>query len=132
MFSTIIYFLPCLIALVWALIFLFSKQNITQKHAAWLLSLLTVYFACLVVYISPLTDYRMMLYSDYICTPLILILFAVLIAYLYSHLKGKAMPTAKLQLLLLPALILTTITWTLQWFIGADNLEEFIRVLGRT
>lgn len=129
MFSTIIYFLPCLIALVWALIFLFSKQNITQKHAAWLLSLLTVYFACLVVYISPLTDYRMMLYSDYICTPLILIIFAVLIAYLYSHLKGKAMPTAKLQLLLLPALILTTITWTLQWFMGADNLEEFIRVL---
>lgn len=129
MFSTIIYFLPCLVALVWGLIFLFSKYNITQKHAAWLIPLLSVYFACLVMYISPLTDYRMMLYSDYLCTPLIIIVLAAIVAYLYSHLKGKAMPMAKLQLLLLPALVLSCITWTFQWFIGSDSLEEFIKVL---
>lgn len=124
MLLTPIYFLPCVITLLWFFSFLLKVKSDRQKLYNWLLAADVFYYATYAFYISPITDYMLMSVMDVINVPLILIIPAILMVYLAMHWKGiKLNP---LQLLLLsPALIIGTVCAMFYLLIGFENSSTF-------
>lgn len=130
MLLTPIYFLPCVITLLWFFSFLLKVKSDRQKLYNWLLAADVFYYATYAFYISPITDYMLMSVMDVINVPLILIIPAILMVYLAMHWKGiKLNP---LQLLLLsPALIIGTVCAMFYLLIGFENSSTFTELLDK-
>lgn len=124
MFTTLLYFLPCLVTLLWFFIFAFKKKTSRQRFFAGMLAIEIFYFATYAVYIFPTADYDLMVKMDSVCIPAILILLAMMIMYLNLHREGgKYHP---LQLLLFsPAVIFAAIVGLLYFILGFDYTARY-------
>lgn len=127
MFSTIIYFLPCLVSLLWFLRYVFRSKNERQTLFMVNLALYAFYFATFALYISPSTDYKSMVYMDAVNIPVILVLLAVVVLYLHFHYKNVRFKGSQ-TVLLIPAIITGTIVNLLYYIIGFDNAAKLIEL----
>lgn len=127
MFSTIIYFLPCLVSLLWFLRYISRNKSERQTLFMVNLALYAFYFATFALYISPSTDYKSMVYMDAVNIPVILVLLAVVVLYLHFHYKNVRFKGAQ-TVLLIPAIITGTIVNLLYYIIGFDNAAKLIEL----
>ncbi|MBO4664667.1 MAG: AraC family transcriptional regulator [Bacteroidaceae bacterium] len=112
MFKTIIYALPCIMCAFWTLIFFFRKKNISQKFYIWLIFVGIFYFFTYSLYISPNTDYALMVRLDVMCQPLALALLELMLMYVERHLERPILPMSiKIALCLPPLLHLGFVTF---------------------
>lgn len=130
MLLTPIYFLPCVITLLWFFSFLLKVKNDRQKLYNWLLAADVFYYATYAIYISPITDYKLMVVMDAINVPLILVIPAIIIVYLAMHWKGVKLNLLQL-LLLSPALIIGTISTMFYFLIGFDKSAAYTELVDK-
>ena len=108
MLLTSVYFLPCIISFLWFFSFILKVRSERQRLFTWIQAADVFYFATYAFYISPITDYKMMIVMDAVNVPLILADLAMMMVYLVMHWKNIKL--SYLQLLLLaPALMVGTI-----------------------
>lgn len=105
MIESIIYFLPCLVALLWSVSFSFKVKTQGETIYMWFLMASVLYLVAYGIYLYPDTDYHAMVRLESICLPAGLIMTACLVVYLQMlRTKGK-MNKNLLFLLLLPAIV---------------------------
>lgn len=130
MFLSSIFFLPCVVSILWFASFLFKVKNDRQVLFTWMQAVNIFYYATYAFYISPYTDYKIMVMLDAINVPLIPIILAMLVVYFYMHLHNTKLNPLQL-LLLAPALILGTIANLLYYLIGFDNAALLTELLDK-
>ncbi len=127
MFEAISYTLPFIVCLLWLFIYLFRKKNSSQKFYLAILAVAVVYFYTYALYISPNTDYKLMVRLDVFCQPLALVLLTLVLLYVESHLERPVIPTfIKTIFCLVPILHLGFVSFIyyLLSFDGAAMLTE--------
>ena len=125
---TLLYFIPCIVSLLWFLNFAFKVKQPRQKLFMWLLLTQVFYMASYALYIHPLADYSTMLRLDAINVPLSLAWMAMSLVYLYQHTpKGHLHP---LQLLMgIPMLIMGSLVNLMYYLLGFDKTERMVEYL---
>lgn len=105
MIQSIVYFLPCLVALLWTLSFAFKVKTQGETVYTWFLVASVVYLVAFGIYLYPETDYYVMVRLESFSLPAGLIMAACMVVYLQMlRTKGK-MNKNLLFLLLLPAIV---------------------------
>ena len=124
MFTTLVYFLPCLVTLLWFFIFALKKKTSRQRFFTGMLAIEIFYYATYAVYIFPSADYDLMVKMDSVCIPTILVILAMMVMYLNLHREGgKYHP---LQLLLFsPAVAFAAIVGLLYFILGFDYTARY-------
>lgn len=119
MFTTLIFFLPCLVTLLWLFIFALKKKTYRQRFFSWMLVVETFYFATYAVYVYPHADYDLMVKMDAVCIPLILVMLSMMMIYLRMHKEGNKYNPLYL-FLFAPAALFAGIVWLLYYVLGFD------------
>lgn len=127
MLSVVLYFLPCLVSLLWLLSFVLKVKSERQMLYTFILAFYVFYFATYALYVSPITDYEMMVRMDAINIPVIMTLQAAMVLFMYFNYR-KPVFTGIQLLLLVPALVLGTIVNMLYFILGFDNTARLIEL----
>ena len=128
MLSSVLYFLPCLVSLLWFFSFLLKEKTERQSLFTWILLTYTFYFATYAIYISPHTDYHTMVMMDVFCVPLIPVMVALLLVYIHTLRKRSRITLTFIVVLLIPAFVVGTITSLLYYLIGFENTARIIEL----
>lgn len=130
MLLTSVYFLPCIISFLWFFSFILKVRSERQRLFTWIQAADVFYFATYAFYISPITDYKMMIVMDAVNVPLILADLAMMMVYL--TMLWKNIKLSYLQLLLLaPALMVGTIANMFYFLIGFDKAALLTELLDK-
>ncbi|MBR6196548.1 MAG: AraC family transcriptional regulator [Bacteroidaceae bacterium] len=105
MFQTIVYSLPCIACALWSLLFAFRKKSESQKYYLLMLVIGTFYFFTYSLYISPDTDYSLMVRCDVACQPLAIFLLALMLFYVEGHIERPIIPVPIKVALFLPPIL---------------------------
>lgn len=124
-----IYFVPCIICLIWTFIYFFRVKTSTQKMMLVMLLLAVFYFTTYAFYIMPWTDYRMMAKLDMFNVPVILLLLVVDLVYLWSHQSRKLLESRLHLLLYVPALVVTSLHFLIYYMTGYREIARFAEAL---
>lgn len=130
MLLTSVYFLPCIICMLWFFSFLLRVKNERQRLFTVMQAADAFYFATYAFYISPITDYKIMLVMDVVNVPLVLANMAMKSVYLAMYWKQVRLNLLQL-LLLAPALIVGTISNMFYFLIGFDNAALLTELLDK-
>lgn len=104
MLETIVYTLPCVACVLWALIYCLRKRTSSQNYY-WLMLIIGIfYFLTYSFYVSPNTDYRLMVHLDIACQPFAIFLLAMMLFYIETHLERQIIPNFIRHFLFLPPL----------------------------
>ncbi|MBQ0150065.1 MAG: AraC family transcriptional regulator [Bacteroidales bacterium] len=128
MLISILYLLPCLVSLLWLLSFLFRVKTQRQTLFMFILVMYVFYYATYAVYISPTTDYHTMVVMDALNIPVILMLLAFIVLYMYFNDRNSAKFEGLQLVLLVPAIVLGTIVNMLYYILGFDNTAKLIEL----
>lgn len=121
MFTTILYFLPCIVSLLWFSTFIFKVKTPRQKVFMWELLLAVYYFATYAMYIIPNTDYLTMVRMDVVNVPVIYMLFSLIILYVSMLYRPVKLTPTMLTLSFIPAISLGLIMVVLYYLVGFEN-----------
>lgn len=121
MFTTILYFLPCIVSLLWFSTFIFKVKTPRQKVFMWELLLAVYYFATYAMYIIPNTDYLTMVRMDVVNVPVIYMLFSLIILYVFMLYRPVKLTPTLLTLSFIPAISLGLTMVVLYYLVGFDN-----------
>lgn len=130
MVLTTVYFLPCIICVFWFFSFLLRVKNERQRLFTMIQAADAFYFATYAFYISPITDYKIMVVMDAVNVPLILANLAMKTVYLAMYWKNIRLNFLQL-LLLAPALIVGTISNMFYFLIGFDKAALLTELLDK-
>lgn len=130
MLLTTVYFLPCIISFLWFFSFVLKVKNDRQKLFTWIQAANTYYFATYALYISPITDYKMMVVMDTVNVPLMLATQAMMVVYLAMLWKNVRLNHLQL-LLMAPALMVGSIVNTFYFLIGFDKAAQLTELLDK-
>lgn len=130
MLQTTVYFLPSIISFLWFFSFVLKVKNDRQKLFTWIQAANTYYFATYALYISPITDYKMMVVMDTVNVPLMLATQAMMVVYLAMLWKNVRLNHLQL-LLLAPALMVGSIVNTFYFLIGFDKAALLTELLDK-
>lgn len=125
--TTILYFLPCMVATLWFFSFAFKVRDNRQTLWMWVQALHAFYFATYAFYITPNTDYDTLVKMDAVNLPLILALLAMIVVYLHMRITGSQLKPTQI-LMLLPAMVVGTIVNLLYYIIGFDKAAKLIEL----
>lgn len=104
MLETIVYTLPCAICVLWSIIYCFRKRSSSQNYY-WIMLIVGIfYFVTYSFYVSPKTDYRLMVHLDVACQPFGIFLLAMMLFYVETHLERQIIPNFIRHFLFLPPL----------------------------
>lgn len=121
--ASILYFLPCIVCLLWLIIYSFRVKVLTQRLMMVLLALCVYYFMTYAFYISPWTDYRVMSLLDVFNVPVILTILAVDALFVSAH-HSKRLIRSRLQIVLfIPVFFFSAINFLLYYIIGIDQMS---------
>lgn len=126
MLTVTLYYLPCLVCLMWTIIILLKKRNRSQNYILAVLGIGFIYYIAFAVYISPSTDYLMMVKLDALCqfmTPLWMVFHML---YVESHLKVPFFNDVMRHCLYIPAFIHGGIMAVVYYMISFDNAAKFL------
>lgn len=129
MLSNILYFLPCIVCILWAMLFFLKRKNVTQRLYFMVLLLGSFYFLTYAFYISPWTDYDFMVKLDVVNLPLALALLALNIIYVHTHHSDKLLHSHGHLLLFLPSVLMLSATILVYSMIGFDEASRYTRDL---
>lgn len=127
MIISTLYTIPSIVALLWLVSFSFKVKTQRQKLYMWIQAAEVFYFATYALYISPHTDYEMMVMMDAVNIPVIMALQAMIVVYLYMHLT-KARFSPYMLMLLTPAVVFGAIVALLYYMIGFDNAARYVQL----
>ncbi|MCQ2164108.1 MAG: helix-turn-helix domain-containing protein [Bacteroidales bacterium] len=128
MLISVLYLLPCLVSLLWLLSFIFRVKTQRQTLFMFILAMYVFYYATYAVYISPTTDYHTMVVMDAFNIPVILMLLAFIVLYMYFNDRKTAKFEGVQLVLLVPAIVLGTIVNMLYYILGFDNTAKLIEL----
>ena len=131
MLLQIVFFLPCLVSLLWFFTFMFKSRTQRQTLLMWMLGIGIVYFAALALYISPATNDLDMVKIDSVGTPSIGVLLAMSVLYLHLHKPGTRLKLAHL-LLGIPALVEGVVVNLMYYLEGYDRVARMAEVYDKT
>ena len=120
--ATVSLFIPAILSLTWVFSYWFRKKNHTQRALFRLLVLAVPYYVAFAFYIAPRTNYRWMCALDIVCEPLVLVIAAGIIVYLYHHYTGHGLSRPLKWLLMLPPVLQAATQWTLYARIGFSKI----------
>lgn len=126
-----IYFLPCLLCIVWTFIYSFKVKTLTQKFMLKLILLSISYFTAYAFYISPWTNYRIMAWLDMFNAPVILLMLAIDLIFVSLHEGRKFLDSRRHYLLYVPALALSSVNFFIFYLVGVDEIARFAEALDR-
>lgn len=125
MLKIIIYFLPSLLAAVWAAIFIIKKNNTRQKIYLAMLIMQIVYNAGNALFFLPTGNYLGITMIDCLVVPISLATCALSVDYLYLLFPNKKF-NSSLHLLLAPSLVAGSMVGLMYYIIGFDNAARLI------
>lgn len=129
MLLTIIYFFPCIVALMWSVTYAFKVKTQRQSLMMWIRIVGVIYYAAYALYTLPETDYDSMVRIETISVPFSLALMAMEVMFLYMHFN----PSCRLQPVhlfgLLPALVVGTVVNLLYYILGFEQTAHLIEIL---
>lgn len=128
-FLAAIYFVPCIICLIWTFIYFFRVKTSTQKMMLVLLILSVFYFATYAFYIMPETDYGVMAHLDMFNIPVILLILAVDVLFVWSHQNRKVLESRLHLLLYVPVLVISSIHFLIYYITGCSEIARFAEAL---
>ena len=128
---TLFFFLPCVVSLLWLIIYLFRVKTITQRIMMVILVLCVYYFATYAFYISPSTDYYVMALLDVCNVPVMLIILAVDLVFVCTHHNTHLYESRRHMLLYIPAMMLASVNLLIYYIIGVDNVAAFREAFDR-
>lgn len=127
MLLPLIYFLPCIVSLLWFFSFLLKKKNYKQRIFCYAQGFSFIFYAIFGIYLFPDVDYSTMVKMETVCIPLGMLYPALFIAVLYSYYTSHKMSERKLFLLIIPAIIIGVAVNLLCFIIGFDKASEVSR-----
>lgn len=119
MLLSVVYFLPCLVCLLWFISFLFKVKNQRQKLFMWIMFLGVLYYAAYASYIFPDADYETMVRIDVLGEPVGLALGAAQVLYMNMRRTGKPL-NALHFFLFIPALLVGVVVNLFYYILGFD------------
>lgn len=127
MILSLVYFLPCLVSLLWLVSFSFKLK--THRQTQYMVALLfsTVFYAIYGIYIFPDVDYEAMVRLEPVCIPAGLLFPVYLISCLYIHRTGRELSPRTTFALLLPPIAVGAIVNILYYIIGFDTAAQVSR-----
>lgn len=127
MLSSIIYFLPCVVSVLWLFSFMLKQKGERQKLFTWIMAITAFYFATYAIYISPNTNYQIMVKMDVLCLPIIPTLMAMYLVYFYMHHTSTKLSLVH-GLLLIPSIVIGSISSMLYYILGFDKTAQLIEL----
>lgn len=124
MVKSIIYFLPCLVSLLWFVSFCLKVKTQRQKLYMWTELTAAIYFVAFGIYLYPETDYYMLVRVEPLCMPMALCMATGYIVYLQMLRTKKELNSTLLWLLLIPAIMQGSIVATIYYILGFDRASE--------
>lgn len=121
MLLSLIYFLPCIVSLLWFFSYLLKQKNSRQKLFCYAEGISVVFYAILAIYLFPNVDYEAMVRMEVISIPSGVLFPAFLVAYLYMLCMGKKLNDKLTFMLIVPAIVLAVAIGLLCRIIGFDN-----------
>lgn len=122
--ASILYFLPCIVSLLWLIIYCFRVKTLTQRLMTVLLALCIYYFTTYAFYISPWTDYRIMSVLDVLNVPVILTILAVDALFVSAHHSERLVRSRWQMVLFIPVFFISSANFLLYYIIGVDQASE--------
>ncbi len=120
MLLSLIYFLPCVVSLLWFVSFVLKKKNCRQRLFCYAQGSSAIFYAIMGVYFFPDTDYDTMVRMETVCVPMGVLFPVFMIAYLYEHCFKKHLNEGILHLLYVPAIVFAVVINLIIYIIGFD------------
>lgn len=127
MLLSLIYFLPCIVSLLWFASFILKKKTYRQRIFCYAEGISVAFYAILGIYLFPDIDYETMVRMEAISIPLSVLFPAFLVAYIYMHCFGKRMNDKLIFLLIIPAIVMAATVNLLCYIVGFDKAAEISR-----
>lgn len=127
MILSLIYFLPCVVSMLWFLSFLLRQKSYRGKVFCYGEGASVVYYAIFGIYMFPNIDYDTMVRMETVSIPFGLLFPAFLVAYLYMHCYDRKLNEKILFLLCVPAIVFAVAINMLCSIIGFDTAAEVSR-----
>lgn len=127
----ILYFLPCIISLLWLVIYWFRSKVLTQRLMMVLLVLCVYYFTTYAFLISSSTDYRVMSLLDVLNVPVILAILAVDALFVSAHHSNKLIQSRWRIMLFIPVFLFSSVNCLLYYIIGIDEASHLFEQFDR-
>ena len=121
MLLPLIYFLPCIVSLLWFVSFLLKKNNNHQRFFCYAEGFSVILYMIFGIYLFPDIDYSTMVKMEAVCLPLGLLYPVSLIACLYIHLTGRKLKAQWMFTLIVPAIVVGVAVNLLCFIIGFDK-----------
>lgn len=121
MLLSLIYFLPCIVSLLWFFSFVMKKKNHRQRMFCYAQGLSVVLYAILGIYFFPDVDYYTMVRMETVSIPFGVLFPAFIVAYLYMHCFDRKLNENVRFALLIPAIVVCVAINLLCYIIGFDK-----------
>lgn len=119
--ASLVYFLPCIISLLWLIIYWFRTRVRTQRLMMVMLVLCVYYFTTYAFLISSSTDYRVMSLLDVLNVPVILTLLALDALFVSAHHSNTLIQSHWQIILFIPIFLFSSVNCLLYYIIGIDE-----------
>ena len=131
MILSLIYFLPCIVSLLWLVSFSFKLK--TQRQRQYMVSLLfaTIFYAIYAIYVFPETDYETMAMLEPVCIPAGLFCPVYLLSCLHIHRTGQSFSHRTMFALLVPPIVVGSVVNLLYYIIGFDDAALISRAFAQ-
>lgn len=127
MLLSLIYFLPCIVSLLWFTSFILKRKTYRQRIFCYAEGISVAFYAILGIYLFPDIDYETMVRMESISIPLSVLFPAFLVAYMYIHCFGKKLNDKLFFLLVIPAIVVAVAVNLLCHIVGFDKAAEVSR-----
>lgn len=119
--ASLVYFLPCIISLLWLIIYWFRTRVRTQRLMMVMLVLCVYYFTTYAFLISSSTDYRVMSLLDVLNVPVILTILALDALFVSAHHSNTLIQSHWQIILFIPIFLFSSVNCLLYYIIGIDE-----------
>lgn len=127
MLLLLIYFLPCVVSLLWFFSFILKSKTPRQKLFCAAEGLSVVFYAILCCYFYPDKDYDTMVRMEVVCIPFCMLFAAYLVSYLYMHYAGRKLDARTFFWLIVPSVVLAVSIGQLCYLMGFDAAADVSR-----
>lgn len=127
MLLSLVYFLPCIVSLLWFTSFVMKKKNHRQRMFCYAQGASAVFCAVMGIYFFPDLDYYTMVRMEALCIPFGVLFPAFLVQYMYMYCFDRRVGHTVSYLMLTPAVVIAVAINLLCYVIGFDMAAEISR-----
>lgn len=117
-----IYFIPAFATLLWIVLLCFKRKTLTQQILLLMLFFCLYYYISYALYISPATDYLLMVQFDMLNLPVALAILALNIVFVQTHRSRKFIESKWHWFIYLPAVVYLVLSVLLYNLVGFDRV----------